>query len=165
MFTKMLRIALLAVIGFAAYAIFDTSQEEDQASQARSKPAESRSESDKAAIRSAEEKETARLKRKAIYEKELADEAKKNQLPVDVLAKNNVIFACKDIARNTLTRPETFDTEQTESGIDDTVSPKQYYFTLHYSGLNDFNVKVIHTIECYGSLTKPNGQVTYRMFK
>lgn len=165
MFTKMLRIALLAVLGFAAYAILDTKQDEEKVEQAQSKSAESRNESDKAVIRTAEEKEAARLKRKAAYEKERADEAKKNQLPDDVLAKNNVIFACKDIARNSLSRPDTFDTEQTESGIDDSVSPKQYYFTLHYSGLNDFNVKVIHTIECYGSLTKPDGEVTYRMFK
>lgn len=165
MFTKMLRIALLAVLGFAAYAILDTKQDEEKVEQAQSKSAESRNESDKAVIRTAEEKEAARLKRKAAYEKERADEAKKNQLPDDVLAKNNVIFACKDIARNSLSRPDTFDTEQTESGIDDSVSPKQYYFTLHYSGLNDFNVKVIHTIECYGSLNKPDGEVTYRMFK
>lgn len=165
MFTKMLRIALLAVIGFAVYAIVDTSQEEEQANQARNKSAESRTESDKKAIQSAEEKESARLKRKAAYEKELAEESKKNQLPNEVLAKNNVIFACKDIARNTLNRPDTFDAEQTESGIEKTGSKNQYYFTLHYSGLNDFNVKVIHTIECYGDLAKPNGQVTYRMFK
>lgn len=85
-------------------------------------------------------------------------------LSEDVLLKNEVIFTCKDIARSSLSLPDTFETEQTESGIDEKNGKQVYYFTLHFSGMNAFNSRITHTIECYGTVGDKNRTVTYKTF-
>lgn len=89
----------------------------------------------------------------------------KETLSEQELLQNDVIFTCEDIARTSLTSPDSYEREQTESGIDDQGSKKVYYFTLHYSGVNSFNVRDIHTIECYGTVGDTKHEVTYKMFR
>ncbi|HHY0812915.1 hypothetical protein [Phytobacter diazotrophicus] len=81
------------------------------------------------------------------------------------LLQNDVIFTCEDIARSSLTNPDSYEREQTESGVDDQGNKKVYYFTLHYSGVNSFNVRDIHTVECYGTIGDAKHDVTYKMFR
>lgn len=85
-------------------------------------------------------------------------------LSEEALLKNEVIFTCKDIARSSLSLPDTFETEQTESGIDENNGKQIYYFTLHFSGMNAFNSRITHTIECYGTIGDKKRTVTYKTF-
>ena len=50
------------------------------------------------------------------------------------------------------------------SGVDNQNGKQVYYFTLDYSGINAFNVRGSHTIECYGTIGDPSHSVTYRTF-
>ncbi|MBD3743992.1 hypothetical protein IE980_16145 [Klebsiella pneumoniae] len=63
-----------------------------------------------------------------------------------ILLQNDVIFACKDIARNSLNYPDSFEVENTNSGIDNQNGKQIYYFTLDYSGVNAFDVGARYTI-------------------
>ncbi|MBD3720721.1 hypothetical protein IE992_01295 [Klebsiella pneumoniae] len=90
----------------------------------------------------------------------------KNQNPYrkKILLQNDVIFACKDIARNSLNYPDSFEVENTNSGIDNQNGKQIYYFTLDYSGVNAFNVRGTHTIECYGTIGDLSHSVTHKIF-
>jgi hypothetical protein len=80
------------------------------------------------------------------------------------LLQNDVIFTCEDIARSSLTNPESYEREQTESGIDDQGNKG----LLLYAPLlrrKLFNVRDIHTVECYGTIGDAKHDVTYKMFR
>ncbi|KHM28130.1 hypothetical protein [Klebsiella aerogenes] len=72
--------------------------------------------------------------------------------------------ACHETALSLLKHPDSYKDEQHEDGLDKQGDKTVYYFTLHYSGVNDFNVRSTSTIECYGTVGDKNQKVTYRTF-
>ncbi|MCC3717984.1 hypothetical protein LLP99_16950 [Rouxiella badensis] len=172
--TKSGVVIFLVVVGLLYYGSAEKSKENERYNSLKSKPISELSSDDRSFIQlkdkeAAEKKISEALQRKKDAANELKakkreEENKPKPLSEQVLLQNEVIFTCNDLAKNMLSYPESYNTEQTESGISDESGKKTYYYTLHFSGLNAFNVRGIHTIECYGTVGDRSRQVTYRTF-
>lgn len=92
--------------------------------------------------------------------KEEADKPRRDLMELQLAVR----MACDTTARSMLSIPSSYEDEQHEDGFDKQGETDIYYFTLHYSGVNSFNVRSTHTIECYGSVGDKGHKVTYRTF-
>lgn len=158
----------LVVLLAAAYFIGRGNEDHKKYDDLKNKPQSELTQEDRDFIKKTEdERAKAEVERKN-YQREEAkskEASKAKPLSEQELLQNDVIFACRDIARGSLNSPDSFEIEQSESGIDEQTNKKVYYYTLHYSGVNAFNVRSTHTIECYGTLGDKSHNVTYRAFK
>lgn len=157
----------LAVIVVVGYLIGNHENDDKRYEELKGKEPSSLTQDDKSFIKTVDDErlkaEVERRDYQKIQEAE-REKAKPNPLSEKVLLQNDVIFACKDIARNSLNYPDSFEVENTNSGIDNQNGKQIYYFTLDYSGVNAFNVRGTHTIECYGTIGDPSHSVTHKIF-
>ncbi|WP_134705378.1 hypothetical protein [Rahnella sp. CJA17(1/100)] len=172
--TKSGVVIFLAFIGLLYYGTAEKNKDNDRYNSLKGKPLSELSIEDKSFLEIRKKEEAEKATREALQRKEAAASAQKAKekgkegraepLSEQVLLQNEVIFTCNDLARNMLAYPDSYSKEQTESGISNENGKKVYYYTLHFSGLNAFNARVIHTIECYGTIGDQSRRVTYRTF-
>ncbi|WP_456309769.1 hypothetical protein [Serratia proteamaculans] len=93
-------------------------------------------------------------------EKEEKDKPRRELMELQIAVR----MTCVDIAKGLMKYPKSYEEEQSEDGIDNQNGKKIYYYTLHFSGVNAFNVRGINTIECYGNVGDTSHHVTYRAF-
>lgn len=163
---KVLRLLLFFVIGFAIYAAMDTKEDRGHISDLKSKSTNQLTNSDKEELVEADKSEKARLVRKEQYDEEQRKEALRNKPKRDFLELQlNVRIACENTARSLLKFPDSYEDVQHEDGVSDETGKSVYFFTLHYSAVNAFNVRSTSTIECYADVGDPNNKITYRSFE
>ena len=158
---------VLAVIVVVGYLIGNHSNDSKKYEELKNNDPSSLSQDDKSFIKTIEDgRAKAEADRRDYQKEQVAEKEKTKPKPLSekVLLQNDVIFTCKDIARNSLNYPDSFEVENTNSGVDNQNGKQVYYFTLDYSGVNAFNVRGSHTIECYGTIGDPSHSVTYRTF-
>lgn len=165
MISKMIRILLLAVIAFAAYAIFDTDKNNQRYEELKTKDKKELTSGDIAFLSEMKKRDAEAEVRRKNHEKEMAAEEKRNKPQRELLElKLAVRVACEDTAKSRLKYPDSFEDEQHEDGVSNESGKNIYYYTLHYSSVNSFNVRSVSTIECYGMVGDPERRVTYRTF-
>ena len=156
---------LLGLILVGAYYFGQANEEHQKYDDLKSKSPSELSSEDKAFIsRIDNERAKAELNRQKYQqeerEKEGRDKPRRELMELQIAVK----MACEDTAKGLLNYPTSYEKEQQEDGVGDKSGKKIYYYTLHYSGVNAFNVRIINTIECYGTIGDPSRQVTYRTF-
>lgn len=158
---------VLVVIVVLGYLIGNHANDDKRYEELKSKEPSSLSQDDKLFIKTVDDERMKAEAERRGYQKKMEVEKEREKpkpLSEKVLLQNDVIFTCKDIARNSLNYPDSFEVENTNSGVDNQNGKQVYYFTLDYSGINAFNVRGSHTIECYGTIGDPSHSVTYRTF-
>ena len=158
---------VLGLIFVIAYHFWQSNEDQRKYDELITRPVSTLSQEDKEFIKYREDKrakDEAEMKQYRAEEKRKKEANKAKPLSEQVLLQNDVIFSCNEVARRTLSFPDSFEVEQTESGIDDNGESKIYYYTLHYSGINAFNARGIHTVECYGTVGDREHKVTYKTF-
>lgn len=158
---KVVLVALLA----AAYFIGRGTVEHKKYDELKSKPLSELSQQDREFIKKTEDDRAKAESDRKEYQleekrKEEADRPRRELMELQIAVRS----ACEDTARSQLNYPDSYDDEQYEDGIDSQDGRKFYYYTLHYSGTNAFNVRSTHTIECYGTIGDESRKVTYRKF-
>lgn len=162
---RILRLLLICVVGFFVYAALDTSNDREHIAELRKKDPSLLTDQDKLDLTAAVKEEKEAEKRRIAHEKEERAEREKNQAQTQALETQlNTRIACEDIARGKLRFPDSYQDESHEDGVSKIDGKDQYYFTLHYSGVNAFNVRSTSTIECYSPLNSRGEKVTYRSF-
>lgn len=160
------KITLLAILA-VGYFISDGAQDNQKYESLKAIPPKELTPNDKAFIKKIEDERSAgetERKQHQLGKKRKEEQDSPKPLSEQELLQNEVIFTCEGIARSYLNHPDSYQRERTESGIDQQEGEKVYYFTLHYSGVNAFNVRSIYTIECYGMIGDKKHNVTYRTF-
>ena len=158
---------VLVVLLAAAYIIGRGNEEHKKYDELKSKPLSELSQQDREFIKKTEDdraKAESDRREYQLEEKRKKESSKAKPLSEQELLQNDVIFSCNEMARNALNYPDSFKIDHTKSGIDNQQGSKVYYYTLDYSGVNAFNVRSTHTIECYGTIGDESRKVTYRKF-
>lgn len=156
---------ILVVILAVGYVIGNGSNENKKYEELKAKSSTELTKEDKSFIRKIEDERSAAEADRKKYQleqkkKDDADKPRRELMELQLAVR----MACHDTASSLLKYPDSFEDEQHEDGIDKQGDKNVYYFTLHYSGVNAFNVRDIHTIECYGTVGDPSHRVTYRTF-
>lgn len=158
------KILLVAFLG-VAYFIGNGVNEHNKYDELKSKKAEELTQEDKSFIQKVESERAEAEKDRQQYQleqkkKNEEDKPRRELMELQIAVRS----ACQDTASSLLKYPDSFKDEQHEDGIDKQSDKNVYYFTLHYSGVNAFNVRSTHTIECYGTVGDRNRTVTYKTF-
>lgn len=162
---RILRLLLICVVGFFVYAVMDTNKDREHIAELRKKDTSLLTDQDRLDLKAADKEEKEAEKRRIAHEKEQREERKKNQAQTQKLENQvNTRVACEGVARGKLRFPDSYQDEAHEDGESKIDGKDQYYFTLHYSGVNAFNVRSTSTIECYSPLNSRGEKVTYRSF-
>lgn len=158
------KVVLVAIIAIG-YFIGNGANENKRYEELKAKPPNALTQDDKSFIKKIEDGRSAAEEDRRQFQleekkKEDADKPRRELMELQLAVRT----ACHNTALSFLKYPKSFKDEQHEDGIDKQGEKKVYYFTLHYSGINAFNVRSIHTIECYGTVGDQSHQVTYRTF-
>lgn len=152
-----------AIILIAAYFIGKGNEEHKKYDDLKSKPQSELTQDDRDFIRKTEDERAEAEADRISYQleqkkKDEADKPRRELMELQIAVR----VACEDTAKSQLKYPGSYSSEQHEDGIEK--ENNSYYYTLHYSGVNAFNVRSTHTIECYGTLGDKSHNVTYRTF-
>ncbi|HBQ0466801.1 hypothetical protein [Klebsiella aerogenes] len=158
------KIALVVIIAIG-YFIGHGVNENNKYDELKSKKTSELSLDDKAFIKKIDEERAKAEADRHQYQieqkkKEDADRPRRELMELQLAVRG----ACHETALSLLKHPDSYKDEQHEDGLDKQGDKTVYYFTLHYSGVNDFNVRSTSTIECYGTVGDKSQKVTYKTF-
>lgn len=157
---------VLGIVLLVAYFIGNGVNNQQKYDELKSKPASELTDEERDFVKETEDARQQAEQDRSNYQAEEkkkaeADRPRRALLELQAMVRSS----CEETASSTLNYPKSYEHEQHEDGFDERSDGKYYFFTLHYSGVNSFNVRSVHTIECYGKVGDIKTPITYKIFK